>query len=424
MARKFSSNARIAVPTPRNDAKYCAKTVTTKRCTTHTASPATIPLAKPPAKKPATKPAMREATIPSGLRTIDMNDPNKIAASMDFEGIVFFEPYLIIIAMGVNLRELITGKEIEWSELRGKNIAVDAMNTLYQFLSTIRQPDGTPLMDASGKITSHMSGLFYRTIRVYENGVKPCYVFDGKPPELKGRELEGRKERKQQAERKWKEAKERGDLEEAKKQAQRTSRFTPEMLKDSKRLIDAMGIPQVQAPSEGETQCAYMCQKGEVYATGTQDYDSLLAGSPTVIRNMTMQEKFNLEKIVLEEVLKSLELTREQLVDVAILVGTDFNPGGVKGIGPKKGYKIVKEGKIDEYKEAMGEKYEAIKEIFLKPDVTDKYDLKWDKANPKEIEKILIDEHSFSEMRVERGIKRLEEAYNQNVSQSSLKQWF
>jgi len=326
--------------------------------------------------------------------------------------------------MGVNLRELITGHEIGWGELRGKKIAIDAMNTLYQFLSTIRQPDGTPLMDANGKITSHMGGLFYRTIRVYENGIKPCYVYDGKPPDLKGRELEERKERKHKAEEKWLEAKERGDLEEAKKQAQRTSRFTPEMLKDSKRLLDAMGIPQVQALSEGEAQCAYMCQKGEVYATGSQDYDSLLTGSPLLVRNMTMQEKFSLERIDLEESLKNLGLTREQLVDVAILVGTDFNRGGVKRIGPKTGLKIVKEGNIDDYKEAMGEKYESIKEIFLKPKVTDKYELKWLQPNQEEIKKILIDEHSFSEMRVERGIKRLEDAFTQNVSQSSLSQFF
>ncbi len=326
--------------------------------------------------------------------------------------------------MGVNLRELIVGHEIEWGELRGKRIAVDAMNTLYQFLSTIRQPDGTPLMDLKGRITSHLSGLFYRSIRIYENGIKPCYVFDGKPPELKGRELEERKERKESAEEKWAEAKERGDLESARKYASMTSRFTKEMIEDSKRLIGAMGMPQVQAPSEGEVQCAHMCIKGDVYATASQDYDSLLAGSPILIRNLTMQEKFNLEKIDLEENLQKLGIGREELVDIAILVGTDFNVGGVRGIGPKRGYQIVKEGKMEEYKEALGAKYEMIRKLFLEPRVEERYELRWRKPNSEAIRRLLIDEHNFSEMRVERGIRRLEEAYNQNVSQSSLNQWF
>ena len=160
--------------------------------------------------------------------------------------------------MGVNLRDLIVAHEIQWEELRGKSIAVDAMNTLYQFLTTIRQPDGTPLMDQNGNITSHLTGLFYRTVRVYEQGIKPAYVFDGKPPELKGVELERRKESKRKAEEKWKEAKEAGDLEAAKRYASMTSRFTDEMLADSKKLIEAMGIPMVLAPSVGEVQCAHM----------------------------------------------------------------------------------------------------------------------------------------------------------------------
>lgn len=336
---------------------------------------------------------------------------------------VVFETITIIISMGVNFKELITGHPIEWSELTGKMIAVDAMNTLYQFLATIRQPDGTPLMDATGAITSHLTGLFYRTIRVCEAGIKPAYVFDGKPPDLKGRELEDRKERKQIAEEKWKDAKERGDLEEAKKYASMTSRFTKEMLQDSKDLLMAMGIPIVQAPSEGETQCANMCLKGDVYAVGSQDYDSLLAGAPILIKNMTMQEKFQLERMDLAENLKALGITREDLVDIALLMGTDFNPG-VRGIGPKKGYKIVKDGQMGQYKEALGEKYGMLRGLFLKPDVTDKYELKWAKPDSAKITKLLVDEHGFSGMRVDHGIKRLGEAYEKNVSQSSLRQWF
>jgi len=202
-----------------------------------------------------------------------------------------------------------------------------------------------------------------------------------------------------------------------------TSRFTDEMLQDSKRLLEAMGIPLIQAPSEGEAQCAHMCLKGDVYATGSQDYDSLLIGSPILIKNMTMQEKFKLERIDLAENLKNLGITREQLVDVALLMGTDFN-AGVKGIGPKKGYKIVKEGHMAQYKEALGERYEMVRELFLKPKVTDKYELKWSKPDAPAVMKILADGHGFSDMRIDRGIKRLEEAYEKSVSQSSLRQWF
>ena len=326
--------------------------------------------------------------------------------------------------MGVKLSELIEAQEIDWKRLKGKKIAIDSMNTLYQFLSTIRQPDGTPLMDINGNITSHITGLFYRTTRIYENGVKPVYVFDGKPPDLKGRELEERRAKKQDAEEKWLAAKERGDLDEAMKYAQRTSRFTKEMLDDAKNLITAMGIPYVEAPSEGEVQCAHMCKKGDVYASASQDYDSLLAGVPLLVKNLTMQEKYNLELIDLEENLNRLGLTRGELVDIAILCGTDFNRGGVKGIGPKKGLKIVKEGDMQEYREAMGDKYTMIRKLFLEPEVTDDYELVWQEPNPEAIKKILIDEHAFSEMRVERGIKRLSEAFTQNVSQSSLSQWF
>lgn len=326
--------------------------------------------------------------------------------------------------MGVNLKDLLESREIPWDYLRGKTIAIDALNTLYQFLSTIRQPDGTPLMDDAGRITSHLTGLFYRTIRVYEAGIKPCYVFDGKPHELKGRELDERKKRKQDAELKWQEAKDRGDLVEAKRYAQRTSRFTDDMLSDARELLDAMGICQFRAPSEGEAQCAHMCAKGDVFATGSQDYDTILAGSPRLIKNMTMQDKFDLEEISLDDNLKRLGLDRSELIDIAILVGTDFNPGGVKGIGPKKGYKIVKGGKIKEYKEAMGEKYEAIRDIFLKPSVTDDYKLKWGHPDSDKIRELLTEKHGFSAMRVGRGITRLEQSYNKAITQSSLSQWF
>ena len=163
---------------------------------------------------------------------------------------------------------------------------------------------------------------------------------------------------------------------------------------------------------------------GKVYATGSQDYDSLIAGSPVLIKNMTMQEKFQLERILLDENLKNLGITQEQLVDIAILVGTDFNKEGIKGIGPKKAIKIVKEGKFDEYKNQLEVEADVLRKLFLEPEVTDKFELKWKNPNLEEIKKILVDEHSFSEERMERAGKRLKEAFNTAVTQSSLNQWF
>src|SRR3989338_8067559 len=161
--------------------------------------------------------------------------------------------------MGVNLKYIIPHRAIEFEQLKGKTIAIDALNSLYQFLASIRQSDGTPLMDSKGNITSHLSGLLYRTSRLMGIGIKPVYVFDGEPPELKKAELEQRKSRKEEALEEWEKAKKEGLLEDARKFAQRTSRFTNEMLIDSKKLLEYMGVPYVQAPGEGEAQCAYMC---------------------------------------------------------------------------------------------------------------------------------------------------------------------
>ncbi|MDK2783923.1 MAG: flap endonuclease, partial [Thermococcaceae archaeon] len=219
--------------------------------------------------------------------------------------------------MGVQIGELLPRKELELENLNGKKVAIDAFNAIYQFLSTIRQRDGTPLMDSKGRITSHLSGLFYRTINLMEAGIKPAYVFDGKPPEFKKKELEKRAEYREEAQEKWEEALARGDMEEAKKYAQRASKVNEMLIEDAKKLLELMGIPWVQAPSEGEAQAAYMASKGDVWASASQDYDSLLFGTPRLVRNLTITGKRKLpgkdvyvevkpELIVLEEVLKEL----------------------------------------------------------------------------------------------------------------------
>lgn len=343
--------------------------------------------------------------------------------------------------MGVDFKELIPRVEIDFSYLHGKIIAIDAYNALYQFLSTIRQPDGTPLMDSHGNITSHLNGLLYRTINFLELGIKPVYVFDGKPPEIKHMELLRRQKIKEEALKKYEEALARGDLEAARMYAQRTSKLTSKMVEDAKKLLDLLGIPWVQAPSEGEAQAAYLARKGDAWATASQDYDSLLYGAPRLVRNLTISGKRKLprkkvyveikpELIVLEDVLKSLKITREQLIDIAILIGTDYNPGGVKGVGPKKALRLIRQyGSLEKVLPILGKVEfpvppEEIKKLFLNPKVTDNYEIKWHMPDEKGLIEFLCDEHDFSRERVKKAIERAKRAIRQLTTQTSLEAWF
>jgi len=348
--------------------------------------------------------------------------------------------------VGVDLKELIppnAKREIELTALNGKIIAIDAYNALYQFLTAIRQPDGTPLMDSKGRITSHLSGLFYRTINLVEHGIKPVYVFDGKPPEIKKMEIERRKKIKEEAVRKYEEALKKGDLEAAKRYAQMSSKLTEDMVNDAKRLLTAMGIPWVQAPAEGEAQAAYMARKGDVYAAASQDYDSLLFGAPRLVRNLTLTGKRKLprkdvyieikpEVIELDILLKSLGITREQLIDIAILLGTDYNPEGIKGVGPKTALKLIRSyGSIEKLlptlpKDAFPVPPLDIRKYFLQPPVTDNYKLEWHEPDEKQVEEVLVREHDFSPQRVKNAIERLKKAYRSKIKtkQLGLDMWF
>jgi flap endonuclease-1 len=340
--------------------------------------------------------------------------------------------------MGVQIGTIIPKKEIELESLAGKKIAIDAYNALFQFLSIIRDKmTGEPLKDSKGRITSHLSGLFYRTINLIEAGIKPIYVFDGKPPEFKKVTLEKREEMKKEAEEKMKEALEKG--EEAIKYAQATARVTDEIVNDAKKLLELMGIPVVQAPSEGEMQAAYIAKKGDAYASASQDYDSLLVGSPRLVRNLNITGKRKLpnkevyveikpELIELEEVLRTLGITREQLIIIGILVGTDYNPEGIEGIGPKKALKLVKEKKsLNEILKEIEWKFDVdsqeIYNFFLNPPVTDDYKLEWKQPNEEGIIKFMVEEHDFSEERVKNGIEKLKQAFLKS-QQKSLGSWF
>lgn len=263
--------------------------------------------------------------------------------------------------MGVAIKDILEYDEISLNSISNKKIAIDTFNMLYQFLSSIRQSDGNPLTDSRGEITSHLKGLFYRCIYFKKNNIKAVFVFDGKAPKLKEKEQELRRQKKIKADKKYKEALEMGLTEDAAKYAQGTSKLTSEMIIEAKELISAFGFPIIEAPSEGEAQASYLAKEGLVYATSSQDFDSLLFSSKYLIRNISISNKRKIpgtssykdvpiEFYDLDKNLEKLGLSQEELIIVAILCGTDFNPGGIKGIGPKKAIKIVKEyrGRFDE----------------------------------------------------------------------------
>jgi flap endonuclease-1 len=323
--------------------------------------------------------------------------------------------------MGVVLTPIVRPKQIGLAELEGRTVAVDAHGDLYQFLALIRLRDGTPLKDSSGRITSHLSGLFFRTTRlIAEHRIRPVFVFDGRPPVEKAQELDRRRALKAAFERERAEAIARGDLPAAYAKATMTSRLTREMAADARELLTLMGLPVVQAPSEGEAQAAHLARADGVWAAASKDYDTLLFGAPRQLRFLGVGGKQFLpskgvfrplipEVIDLEEQLSSWQITREGLVDLALLVGTDFNEG-VHGIGPKKALTLVRRhGSIEsmppEIRDAVGD-VTALRRIYLEPSVTDEYSITFGEPDFDAILRFLCDERQFSRDRVSEALSR------------------
>ena len=337
--------------------------------------------------------------------------------------------------MGVNLSDIVYGRVIEMNDLNGKTVAIDAYNTLYQFLSIIRDRfTGEPLRDSKGRITSHISGLFYRTTKMIEVGMNPIFVFDGKPPEFKNATRDMRKDVRIRAQEKLDVARETGDLEAIRRYAQATSRLTDDVIDSSKELLGYMGVPVIQAPSEGEAQAAYMVKTGKVWASCSQDWDSLLFGAGRMIKNLTITGKRKVprkqdyieikpEIIELKLVLSNLGLSYDQIIIMGILIGTDYNPGGIKGIGPKSALKLVKEhtsleNVLKNVKWEFDITPEEIFNFFKSPPVTD-VEIKKIKPDFEKLKEFMVS-YDFSSERAEKTVDRLKKSRKSE----SLSKWF
>ncbi len=346
--------------------------------------------------------------------------------------------------MGIDLGDIVVKRPVTLQEYGDKRVAFDAWNVLYQFLASIRQPDGTPLMDREGRVTSHLAGILYRTGNLVEAGIKPIFVFDGPPHPLKADTLAGRQARKQQAQVEYEQAIEAGDTEKARTKAQQTSRLTVPMVEQAQELLRALGVPVLQAPGEGEAQAAWMNQQGLVHAACSQDYDAVLFGAPRLARHLAVTGRRKLpgkqvwvdvapEEISLEATLQASGLTRGQLVDVALLVGTDFHPG-IHGIGPKKAVAVIKkEGDLESLldrlaanpssadsavERAILDQHSALVErdevrrIFLQPAHTEPASgaLEGRPADAEAVHAMMVKRHGFSEERVDGALAKFSAA--------------
>jgi len=337
--------------------------------------------------------------------------------------------------LGVNIASIVQRSEIDIESLRGRVIAIDAYNAIYQFVSAIRQLDGRPLSDKDGRPTSHLIGLLHRNARLLLAGIRPVYVFDGIPNRMKAKTLEKRKELKMAAEAKYREALEKKDMEKAYSFAMQTTRLNEQIITESMRILELMGIPFLTAPEDGEAQASVMAARGDVWAIGSQDFDSLLFGAPRCVRNLTLSNRrkmpgrkafreVSIEIMYLEETLRKLDITRDQLVDIAILVGTDFNEG-VSGIGPKKALKLIKEKGAIEYtpfiEEIGPDNVKDVRSIFLKPKFIESYALRWRRPDRDGLINFLCREHEFTESNVLQAVESLASA--DIGSQESLDRW-
>mmetsp|Transcript_31642 Transcript_31642/g.51071 ORF Transcript_31642/g.51071 Transcript_31642/m.51071 type:complete len:394 (+) Transcript_31642:81-1262(+) len=318
----------------------------------------------------------------------------------------------------------------------GRKIAIDASMSIYQFLIAVRS-SGQMLANEAGDVTSHLQGIWSRTLRMLEDGLKPVYVFDGKPPTLKSGELAKRKKRHAEATDDLAQAEEEGNQENIEKYSKRTVRVNSEHNGECKRLLRLMGIPVIEAPCEAESQCAELARAGKVFATASEDMDSLTFATPILLRHLHSPEakKVPIHEFNLSEVLAGLKMTMDQFIDVCILCGCDYvDP--IKGVGPVTALKLIRDyGSIDnamkhiqsnsKYTLPESFKYEEARELFLKPEVTKAEDIElvWGDCDEEGIRQYMIQEKGFDAKRIENGLEKLRKSKSKST-QGRLESFF
>lgn len=313
-------------------------------------------------------------------------------------------------------------KENEIKNYFGRKVAVDASMSLYQFLVAVRQ-EGNMLTNADGEVTSHLMGFFYRTIRMVDNGIKPMYVFDGKPPTMKGGELAKRQERREEAQKALEKAEEAGNVEDIDKFSRRLVKVTKTHSEEAKTLLRLMGIPYIEAPCEAEAQCAALAKAGKVYAVATEDMDALTFQTPVLLRHMTFSEarKMPIKEFHLSKVMEELNINHEEFIDLCILLGCDYCDS-IRGIGPKRAIELIsKHRNIEEILKHLDKKkysvpedwaYTEARRLFMEPEVADPadIDLKWTDPDEEGLVKYMCEEKGFNEDRIRSGSKKLVKA--------------
>jgi len=313
-------------------------------------------------------------------------------------------------------------KETDMKTYFGRKVAIDASMSLYQFLIAVRS-EGAQLTSVDGETTSHLVGIFYRTIRLLENGIKPVYVFDGKPPEMKSGELGKRMEKRAEAQKALDKATEAGDAAEVDKFTKRLVKVTRHHSDEAKQLLSLMGVPYIEAPCEAEAQCAALVKAGKVFATATEDMDALTFGSNVLLRHLTFSEarKIPIQEIHFNKVLEALELNNNEFIDFCILMGCDYTDS-IRGVGPKKSIELIKKHRSieeilknldkDKYPPPENWNYQGARDLFLNPEVADSenIELKWNEPDEEGMVKFLCGDRQFSEDRVRNGVKKLQKA--------------
>lgn len=328
-------------------------------------------------------------------------------------------------------------KEQKFESYFGRKIAIDASMSIYQFLIVVGRTGTEMLTNEAGEVTSHLQGMFSRTIRLLEAGLKPVYVFDGKPPDLKKQELAKRYSKRADATDDLNKAIETGNQEDIEKFSKRTVKVTKQHNDDCKKLLKLMGVPVIEAPSEAEAQCAALCKSDKVYAVASEDMDSLTFGAPRFLRHLMdpSSRKIPVMEFDVSKVLEELNLTMDQFIDLCILSGCDYCDS-IRGIGGQTALKLIRQhGSIENILENINKEryqipddwpYQEARRLFKEPSVLsdeEQLEIKWTAPDEEGLNNFLVNENGFNSDRVTKAVEKIKAAKNKS-SQGRLESFF